>query len=518
MYRICCSLSLVFSILTLYAQNTPPSVTNIDVVHFPEENLLTVKYDLMHDEDVSIVLQQSISGDAFLKLDNLSGDYGDVVIPGADKEINYSYAPGLEIENISLRILAYDDHTPDIQDMVDAVDEAYIREAMDSIIGIRHHIENPDHKQKVAEYLREYIVQHNLTSAHQDFKSGVYDFQNIIGQRQGLNNSSLCLISGHYDTVRPAPGADDNGSGVVAVLEAIRVMSDYVFENNVQFTFFDLEESGLRGSGNYVDKGIQETENIVGLVNYDMIAYTSDEPHSQSVPAGFDLLFPDLEQELDENEYRGDFIINAATENSTELAEIFNTSVETYVPDLKHAYLPLPGNGQIVPDLRRSDHAHFWDKGYPAIFITDSGEFRNPHYHKSTDDLSTIDFEFLTQVTKAGIATLAAMARPLNASISTVDLSDITSFSSASANAGFKLWPNPTAETLRFKYIATDPSSQLQVEIHDASGTQVRGIHLTYEENSQYSINTRDLLPGHYILLLKDGKKKYAHTFIKALK
>jgi len=69
----------------------------------------------------------------------------------------------------------------------------------------------------------------------------------------------------------------------------------------------------------------------------------------------------------------------------------------------------VPGNGELLPDTRRSDHAAFWHYGYPAVMLTDTADFRNPHYHRPTDTLDTLDLEFMEKVAQAVTASALAL-------------------------------------------------------------------------------------------------------------
>jgi hypothetical protein len=63
--------------------------------------------------------------------------------------------------------------------------------------------------------------------------------------------------------------------------------------------------------------------------------------------------------------------------------------------------LTVPFNGWILPAVRLSDHAAFWDKGYRAVMVTDSAFFRNPHYHRSSDIMQTLDFDYMAELVKS---------------------------------------------------------------------------------------------------------------------
>jgi hypothetical protein len=72
-------------------------------------------------------------------------------------------------------------------------------------------------------------------------------------------------------------------------------------------------------------------------------------------------------------------------------------------------WLAIPSRGHLLPDTRRSDHAPFWDLGYPAIMVTDTAELRNPHYHAASDRLETLDLDFLTAVCRGLIDGLSVL-------------------------------------------------------------------------------------------------------------
>jgi Zn-dependent M28 family amino/carboxypeptidase len=77
---------------------------------------------------------------------------------------------------------------------------------------------------------------------------------------------------------------------------------------------------------------------------------------------------------------------------------------------LKSLSLVVPGRGEAIPHTRRSDHASFWDAGYPAVVLTDTANFRNPHYHRGTDTVATLNLEFLSDVVETVTATAIQLA------------------------------------------------------------------------------------------------------------
>ncbi|HEY5626347.1 MAG TPA: M28 family peptidase, partial [Nitrospira sp.] len=77
---------------------------------------------------------------------------------------------------------------------------------------------------------------------------------------------------------------------------------------------------------------------------------------------------------------------------------------------LKTLELAVPGRGEALPDVRRSDHAAFWDAGYPAVMLTDTANFRNPHYHQPSDRVETLCLPFLEGVIDTVVASVEALA------------------------------------------------------------------------------------------------------------
>ncbi|MDO8366692.1 MAG: M28 family peptidase, partial [Saprospiraceae bacterium] len=251
-----------------------------------------------------------------------------------------------------------------------------------------------------------------LHYAEQAVPLGNYSGKNLIGTQPGTASAEKVIINdAHYDTVNNAPGADDNGSGTVGVMEAVRLLSRYPSKKTLRYIGFDLEESGLLGSVRYVSFGIPAGEQIEGVFNYEMIGYWSNEPNSQTLPPGFSTLFPAAAATVAANQYRGDFITNVGNTASQSLVLLFSNSAQQYVPGLKVISLDVPGDGSIAPDLRRSDHAPFWSAGKKALMLTDGANFRNECYHTPADTLDEkLDFTFMSNVVKATIASMAQLA------------------------------------------------------------------------------------------------------------
>ena len=195
-----------------------------------------------------------------------------------------------------------------------------------------------------------------------------------------------CLITAHYDDrsedpYNYAPGADDNGSGTAAVLTAAHILKDYVFDYTLKFVGFAGEEQGLLGSEAYAAKAAQRGDTIIGVYNLDMIAYEGDNINIIELHAG-------------------------TGPSSGTLADIMIGVINDYS-------LPLVAQKITSGASTASDHASFWAQGYPAVMGIEDFQDFTPHYHKITDRMSTLDLPYYTDFAKAGIASLAILAQPV---------------------------------------------------------------------------------------------------------
>lgn len=238
---------------------------------------------------------------------------------------------------------------------------------------------------------------------------------NVIGVKTGASlPDERVLVAAHYDHIDGCPGADDNGSGVAGLLEVARVLAQAEFDRTLVMACWDQEEWGLIGSAAYAQRAHDRGEQIVANYTFEMIGVKKTEPDSQQLPVGIDLLFPDEYAQLEDNEFRGDFI-----------ALVYDTahsqqSVDDFVVAAGDVNLSAIGlglsdalkNSDLVADLRRSDHAPFWMADLPGIMITDTSEFRYPQYHcRDGDDvIENLDHDFSVQVLQATVGSAARAA------------------------------------------------------------------------------------------------------------
>jgi Peptidase family M28 len=208
----------------------------------------------------------------------------------------------------------------------------------------------------------------------------------------------IILIGAHYDSVFGSPGANDNGSGVAALLALARRLSEKQSERRVtqtpyktlRFVAFVNEEppyflGGDMGSFVYASRCKARGDKISAMISLETIGYFSDAPHSQTYPSpGLGLLYPKI----------GNFIGFVSNVHSRTLLR------RVIALFRKHAKIPSEGAAlpSFIPGVSWSDQWSFWRNGYPAMMVTDTAPFRYPHYHSASDTPDKLDYDRFTLV------------------------------------------------------------------------------------------------------------------------
>lgn len=208
------------------------------------------------------------------------------------------------------------------------------------------------------------------------------------------------LLGAHYDSVEGTVGADDNASAVAVQLEVARNLVRLAGEGrrkvSVRFVSFALEEPPVfgtshQGSAVYARNARSRGERIDGMICLEMVGYACRRPGCQRYP--FPLNWMGYPKTGDFIGIVGNFASRALTRS---LVRAFGRN-----GDLPVVALSVPLNGWPLPAVRLSDHAAFWDRGYHAVMITDSAFFRNPHYHRPSDTMDTLDFRFMAELVES---------------------------------------------------------------------------------------------------------------------
>lgn len=242
----------------------------------------------------------------------------------------------------------------------------------------------------VQQYIRQQLEQWGTTETH-EFQVRGKTHQNLILNlpslsKEGKRELPPILIGAHYDAVPGTPGADDNATGVAALLELARRFAAEPLNYPVRIVAFDMEEYGMLGSSQYAADLQQQQQPLRLMLSLEMLGYCDSTPGSQRYPAGLQYFYPN----------RGNFI--ALVGNLSTIPDLIHFSRSIRKAGTPSEWLPVPNRGLIVPQTRLSDHSPFWDRGYRAMMVTDTAFMRNPHYHKMSDRIETLDLGFLSGV------------------------------------------------------------------------------------------------------------------------
>ena len=291
-----------------------------------------------------------------------------------------------------------------IQQQVAQVTESGLTEHLKRIVGIRHHRSAPDALEAAGDYITDQFRGSGLSIHPHVFQAFGHRNRNIVASfhdRAGDQaRQPLLILAAHYDTVPESPGADDNASGVAVMLEVARRLADLDRPGRWVFIGFAQEEQHCLGSTLYAIQARRSGLPIQGMIALECVGYASHKPGSQQPLRELPVAIPEV----------GNFLGVVGNPESATLKRQFERAASCFSSDLPLVSLLVPNAGRDFPDTRRSDHAPFWDAGYPALMLTDTANFRNPWYHQPGDRLETLDLSYMAKVTKAIVAFLAEAA------------------------------------------------------------------------------------------------------------
>lgn len=378
------------------------------------EYILAEKPD--NSQSIHVSLYDSNRGKYDLSVFQLSGNFGRSIVMGKNKIIiNYS-GSNLIFKTLFAVIVLNNERNINMESVLNKVDTISILKNLKDIYGVRQHKSNPGHLAQVRNDIGKYFLDQEINVSKQFFKYDNYEACNIVGEIPGEPlNSNYFIVGAHFDTVYDSPGADDNGSGIAVLMELSKILSKYHFVHPIVILALDGEEDGMLGSQTFVSraKEIDSNYNPV-FINLDMLGYSSNVPKSQSFPSAYKRFFPKAYQEVLADDFRGDFSLCVFNKNSEDVGVDFAKYARNYVPNLKILNLEVPDNGEMLPDLRRSDHVSFWDNNFKALFIGDASYSRNPNYHTAGDSLGSVNIAVLSNITKAIISYLFEEAKVKN--------------------------------------------------------------------------------------------------------
>jgi hypothetical protein len=466
-----------FAIALMYsaiAQNQVPQVSNVQFSN--QAGLVTVNYDVFEPEgetmNVSLMASEDNGKTFTIKATVATGDIGSSVTTGTGKSISWIIsidAPTANPDELVYRIVADDGLRPDISAIIAGLKKENILTNFAGVYG-NNHPASQQHYDETRAYIYDFYTKLGLVAERDSFTTPQRNGVNIIGNKLGLTNpATKILMTGHYDTVEPTPGADDNNMSVAIIMAAAKLLKDYQFENTIVFANWDLEEIGLLGAYYYAVS--LRRNGVQSVLNFDGVTIYKEEPNSQQVPTGFDVLFPDAYAKAEADSFRGNFITLIADAKSAALNQKTVEYANEYVQDLKYIDLTCPDPSCVIAtDLRRSDHAPFWDVGVPSVFFTSTTEFRSDCYHQPCDTVYNIDFS--TKVIKLATSVLIDEAQPIHAGIGQTQAT--TSIKTLDAETWFINPPFPNPSTVHtFFEVGVGETSNVSVKIYDISGRLV---------------------------------------------
>lgn len=255
----------------------------------------------------------------------------------------------------------------------------------------RRNQSNYDGLQKAAQFLETELKSVGYEVRRQRYQIEGQNYDNLEVEIKGSDRpDQIILIGAHYDSAYLSPAANDNASGSAATLELAKYFAKSKPARTLRFVQFVNEEppffwTDQMGSLVYAKQAKAKGETIMAMMSLESMGYYSDRPGSQPYPAPLNLFYPSI----------GNFISFIGNVDSRKV-------VRTALHDFRlKAKFPSEGaalpNG--IPGVGWSDHWSFWQMGYPAIMVTDTATYRDPHYHQIDDKAEYLDYDRLSRVT-----------------------------------------------------------------------------------------------------------------------
>lgn len=259
-------------------------------------------------------------------------------------------------------------------------------------------VRRPDNLRRSAAYLHGRLESYGLAVERQAYRYGDMPVSNVVARLQpGAAPKAHYVLGAHYDSVAGTVGADDNASALAVMLETAKGMQAAVGEGQgdvgITFVAFALEEPPAHatphmGSRVFASKAKAQGAVIDAMICLEMVGYTCRRPGCQRYP--FPLQYMGYPKE-------GHFVGIVANRKSARFSRKLRAGFKSN-PHLPVVSLTVPFNGWVLPAVRLSDHASFWDEGYRAVMVTDTAFFRNPNYHLPSDTMQTLDFDYMAEL------------------------------------------------------------------------------------------------------------------------
>jgi hypothetical protein len=347
--------------------------------------------------------------------------------------------------------------TPDpaIAAMVAEADSAGVFDKIQWLVDFGTRYSYASNHFAVAEAIGDVFAGYGLAPILSSFQYGGATMWNVEAVQLGtVYPDSFFVICGHFDSTSEmpmtlAPGADDNGTGVAAVLTATEILTPHEFEYSIRYICFGGEEQGLRGSQVYATWAASQDLGIVGVLNFDMMGYWE----------------PGVEKDLEIETNQASQWLAAAIVNAADL------------------YTDAPYELHVYDGAWWGDHASFWAQGYAAVNHEESWDWYdpdfNPYYHSTNDVLTYVGADFTVGNIRIGVAALATLAVPVPGG------TGISGPVAPPALSGtLRAYPNPFGAQVTFTITDLPGRSAARVLIYDALGRYVDSLPVIVRRGS----------------------------------
>jgi hypothetical protein len=287
--------------------------------------------------------------------------------------------------------------TPEEQALRDDLSRTITALATD--IGERNVHRAPDGLVRAEQLIQRALAGLGFTVQREAFTVDDHEVANLFVEHG--SGDELVVVGAHYDTAYGTPGADDNASGVAALLAlASRLPARPM--RKIRLVAFTNEEPPWfhgpdMGSRHHARNARAREERIVAMLSLETLGLYRTEAGSQAYPKPFSLLYPS----------EGNFLAFVGNPESLALVRRTTRVFREHQPDLPSEGASLPA---AIQGVGWSDHRSFWERGYPAVMVTDTAPNRNPHYHETTDRPETLDLDALTRAVVGLTAVLEDLA------------------------------------------------------------------------------------------------------------
>jgi hypothetical protein len=417
----CGALFTLCTAMPAIAGNELPVINQVKLVVDKNNKKVTVSYLLSDKEDEKIKVEFRISADGGATYtpvkNNITGDIGEGIAPGK-KSFEWSYSSyNFQGAGVLYKLVADDGYQVDIAELVNKVDTNRLRRNTERIAIIR----DPEtdsgryNLNRVRNTISNLFEQDNYELEKQPFRFGAVQGLNIIGKKQGTGKEeNIYVVCASYDGIQGCPAANNNASGVAAMMEIAEIISGYNFTSTIVVLATDYTGEEFIGSNWYVFRGgIKDHEQLQGAIDLDRIGTYSERPNTHLIGESKPVLFPENCKAIEADSLRANFLKVISNTWSAPLADEFVKNSKKYAPGLTTYVEEFPGYGEFSVGtedfLQFSDHISFWYHRYKAIWITDAKEgIRRDN--TPDDTIDKLNFNFLGNTVRIALGTLAGLA------------------------------------------------------------------------------------------------------------